>query len=241
MGGYGALAIASRHPDLFTAVGSFSGFPNTNLNPQQFTDVSSASGGTQDSLWGNRTTDQVTWRGHNPTDLAANLGGLLVYLATGNGTPGPLADPNTDPTDISNDEANEKIALSETMSLTWALRASKVPVTLNRYGKGVHAWPYWRRDLQQFLPGLMKRFAAATPAPASFTFKATEPVFSAWGYTVAMTRKVKEFATARRGDGDRLHAVRLRFRCRHHRAPLYGRPAVPGHPSPGKPARRPCR
>ena len=195
MGGYGALAIASRHPDLFTAVASFSGFPNTNLDPQQFTDVSTASGGQQDSLWGDRATDQVTWRGHNPTDLAANLHGMLVYLASGNGTPGPLPDPNTDPADVANDEANEKIALQETLSLTWALRAAGVPVTLNRYGKGVHAWPYWRRDLQQFLPGLMKRFAAATPPPATLTFKATEPDFSAWGYSVAMTRKVTEFAT----------------------------------------------
>jgi S-formylglutathione hydrolase FrmB len=195
MGGYGALAIASRHPDLFTAVASFSGFPNTNDNPQQFTDVSTASGGQPNSLWGDRATDQVTWRGHDPTDLAGNLGGVLVYLAAGNGTPGPLPDPNTDPTDIANDEAKEKIALKETLSLTYALRAAKVPVTLNRYGKGVHAWPYWRRDLQQFLPVLMKRFAAATSAPATFTFKAPEPTFSAWGYSVTMTRKVTEFAT----------------------------------------------
>lgn len=195
MGGYGAAAIAARHPDLFAAVASFSGFPDTNVAPADFTNTSKSDGGLAQSLWGARSTDAVSWHGHNPTDLAMNLRGVAVQLASGNGLPGPLPDPNTGAAQLYFDRANERNVLRQTSLFAAALKTAGVPYTFDAYGNGLHVWPYWRRDLQQWLPTLMAVFAAHTPPPTTFSFTAVEPTFSAWGYTVAMTRKVAEFAT----------------------------------------------
>src|SRR5947207_878867 len=86
MGGNGAVAYAALHPDLFTAVASFSGALDTNNWEEQ---VVTGTGGLQDgkppgAIFGERATDEIRWRGHNPWDLVANLRGLLVELDTGN-------------------------------------------------------------------------------------------------------------------------------------------------------------
>ena len=73
MGGMGALSYAARHPDLFSAAGSFSGALDLGLEADNL----GASG-----------TDLRFWSGHNPVELAANLQGVALYLAAGNGTPG---------------------------------------------------------------------------------------------------------------------------------------------------------
>ena len=62
MGGFGAMSYAARHPDLFGAAASFSGAVDTN-NPL---DIAI----TGDEPFGPRATQEIRWRGHNPTDLA---------------------------------------------------------------------------------------------------------------------------------------------------------------------------
>src|SRR5439155_12725137 len=75
MGGFGVLTYAARHPDLFGAAASLSGFVDTNTLPGigvlTFAPLLQAAAPT--SIWGPRQTEEVRWRGHNPTDLAGNL------------------------------------------------------------------------------------------------------------------------------------------------------------------------
>ncbi|MCA1833286.1 MAG: esterase family protein [Actinobacteria bacterium] len=148
MGGFGAMSYAARHAGLFKVAASFSGavdinyaFPLTgaffNLLHQQY-------GTPTDGVWGNQITAQDNWKKHNPTDLAADLGGTKLFLATGTGTPaGPQGD----------DYANlggyglEHFIWQMNLSLVRALDAQNVPHTDWFYTGGQHTWPYWQADL----------------------------------------------------------------------------------------------
>jgi S-formylglutathione hydrolase FrmB len=99
MGGGGTMHYAARHPDLFTAAAAFSGAVDTNTLPVQAL-VQTAGfedGHAPGSVVGLRLTEEVRWRGHNPTDLASNLEGLVLQLDTGNGLPGGPGGDTGDP------------------------------------------------------------------------------------------------------------------------------------------------
>src|SRR5207253_2317065 len=46
---------------------------------------SSLDGDAPDAIYGPRATQEVRWRGHNPTDLAGNLRGMDLQVRTANG------------------------------------------------------------------------------------------------------------------------------------------------------------
>ena len=82
MGGYGALSYAARHPDTFAAAASFSGALEI---------------GSEDA-WGVRSANEARWRAHLPISIASRLRSLaLVEIRTGDGRPGPLHRPATQP------------------------------------------------------------------------------------------------------------------------------------------------
>ena len=89
MGGYGVMTYAVRHPDLFGAAVSMSGFVDSNYAPE----IALISGGPlsqaalPDSIYGPRATQEVRWHGHNPTDLADNLRDLDIQVRSANGIP----------------------------------------------------------------------------------------------------------------------------------------------------------
>jgi diacylglycerol O-acyltransferase / trehalose O-mycolyltransferase len=142
MGGFGALSYAGRHPGLFTAVASFSGA----------LEVGSA------AAWGARADNAARWRAHLPIDLAPELRSLaLVELRTGNGTPGPLDHPGLRP----HCEACrlERLLHSMNVRLHYRLHRLGIRHVWEDYGPGTHSWPYWRRDLRETLPDLLKALA----------------------------------------------------------------------------------
>jgi S-formylglutathione hydrolase FrmB len=188
MGGFGSFTYATRHPDLFTAALSMSGAVDTTLVPGVIDSISSADGGVAGSLWGRFETDQVRWRAHNPTDLAVNLRGMALWLRTGNGQPGGLV-PGLSGTDVI--EAGVE-AMAKT--LHQRLLGLHIPHTFDDYGAGQHRWPYWNRDLEETLPAIMARFRKGSRAPARITFRAIEPSYSAYGWSVSIRRPALEFS-----------------------------------------------
>jgi len=100
------MLYASRHPDLFIAAGSFSGFVDQ-LTPagigvvQEFSALDNQLCGANDNpmgIWGDPVIHPMGWESHDPTFLATNLRGLSLYIASGNGVPCPddvAPDPNT--------------------------------------------------------------------------------------------------------------------------------------------------
>ncbi len=186
MGGFGALSYAARHPDMFVSVAGFSPAANTNYLPFiVLQETGSSDGDPTVNLWGDRTTQEVRWRAHNPWDLAANYRGLQVSLRYGNGDPGgPYG--GGDPIEAGVHEMSTE--------LDRRLTALGIPHLNDDYGPGGHAWDYWQRDLTEELPLVMKTFSDPPPRPRKVEFRAVEPRFEAYGWHVRMHRKALEFA-----------------------------------------------
>jgi esterase/lipase superfamily enzyme len=179
MGGFGAFAYAARHPDLFVAAASFSGVldllafmvdprgccaPMLGLDPAQ-------------DLW------QV--RAHDPVDLAPNLRGVRLFMSAGNGKPGPFD--QADSTD-GNLEDLEAAVHATLISMEVALHAARIPVTIDDYGAGIHAWPYWQRELHRALPLLLAAFAQPPAPPRRWSYRTADAAATVWGYTLAVAR-----------------------------------------------------
>jgi diacylglycerol O-acyltransferase / trehalose O-mycolyltransferase len=143
MGGFGALSYAARNPGTYAAAASFSGALEL---------------GSEDA-WGTRTADPALWRAHLPVDLAARLRSLaLVELRTGNGAPGPLDKRRTKRG--CGACVVERFLHPMNVRMHERLRALGIRHVWDDYGPGTHDWPYWRRDLRETLPDLMRTLAS---------------------------------------------------------------------------------
>jgi S-formylglutathione hydrolase FrmB len=192
MGGFSAVSLAARHPDLFVAAGSFSGAVDTNYGPAQSVvegETVADGGTTPDAIWGPRAVDELYWRAHNPWDLAENLRGMALSIHTGNGQPGPYDSPGpyTDPIEYGVHEMS--------VSFHDRLATLAIPHVWDDYGPGTHSWPYWQRDLGADLPRFMAAFAHPAPAPSPFTYVSAEPSYDVFGWHVALQRSATEFST----------------------------------------------
>jgi len=187
MGGNGALHYAARHPDLFAAVASFSGAVDV-LDPVM-TPITETTGVIDGALpgavFGPRATQEIRWRAANPIDLAGNLAHTWVSLATGNGDPGG-------PDGATNPDGTEKIVHDENVHLHDALDALHIQHRWDDYGPGGHVWFYWNRELRHVLPMLLRVLDAPRQVPTRFSHWAVEPSYSAWGWSVRLTRPVLE-------------------------------------------------
>jgi diacylglycerol O-acyltransferase / trehalose O-mycolyltransferase len=213
-GGGGATHYAADNPGLFGAVGSFSG-ANDNLEQYPIYPTLSeglwlatdAPGDGPDGhcTWGDPYTQRVVWQDNNPTYLASNLRGTRLWLASGNGLPGPL-DPalGPDPTNPGQELANAGGVVADglteaeiwdmTKSFVRALNAAGIPHTDYFYGPGTHSWPYWRRDLTRFLAWLSPQVGRPESRPPEFSFRTADQGFAAWGWRFQITgRDVREF------------------------------------------------
>jgi len=142
MGGYGALSYAARHPTTFTAAASFSGALEIG----------------SEAAWGPRSSSPALWRSHLPISIASRLKGLsLVELRTGNGKPGPL-DRRGTPRNCAACQI-EAYLYTSNVRLHDRLRTLGIRHVWDDYGPGTHDWPYWRRDLRETLPDLVRVLA----------------------------------------------------------------------------------
>jgi putative esterase len=186
------MTYAARHPDLFGYAASFSGAVDSN-DPELWPIVQLEAvrdGGGPDSIFGPRATEEANWRGHNPWDLAENLRGLARALFTGNGQKGPYD--TTTPFDPIEAGVHDM-----SVSLDRRLGTLGISHVWNDYGAGQHAWPYWRRDLRQALPDILRTFAADQAPPARFAFTAIENAYDVYGWRVELERPAREFSTLR--------------------------------------------
>jgi diacylglycerol O-acyltransferase/trehalose O-mycolyltransferase len=149
MGGLGALGYAARHPGMFRAAASFSGIVHTRLTPQtpeNYLGLLRSEGEDPYALWGYPEADVATWDEYNPYALADRLAGTAVYLACGDGRPGPL-----DPEDRGTDRI--EVALGrENEAFAERIRRLEPRPTVNLYGPGSHTWVYWNRELRAAWP-----------------------------------------------------------------------------------------
>ena len=148
-GGYGAMEYAARQPGMFLAAASFSGILDP-LGKQAWWEA----GGWSNDLWGDPVAQADVWKAHDPTDNAAALKGTALYVAYGNGKIGPLD--NGTPSPYDPDGSVEREVAVESAAFVHQLGALHIPVTVYAYGNGTHNPPYWSRDLQRWLPLMLK-------------------------------------------------------------------------------------
>lgn len=194
MGGYGAMMMAARHPDLFVAAASLSGVTDsTNIAGgavMSLSPVLQAQTLLPDTINGPRVTQEVRWHGHNPVDLASNLRGMSLQVRTGNG--------------LFSASRGERIAESagcvlegpiirpESLSFHSTLSQLGIAHVWQDYGWGCHSVALFMQEIKDTLPGIQAAFGA--PAPTTFDYRSIEASFSIYGWTVsADARRAAEF------------------------------------------------
>lgn len=145
-GGYGAIEYAARQPGMFLFAASYSGVFDP-VGSVAFWDP-------PPDVWGDPVQQAAVWRAHDPLINAAALKGTGLYVAYGNGKPGPFDDgqPSTfDPTG-----AVEREVAAQSAAFVARLHELKIPVTVYAYGNGTHFGPYIERDFERSLPLILK-------------------------------------------------------------------------------------
>jgi S-formylglutathione hydrolase FrmB len=201
-GGFGALSYAARHPELFTSVASFSGGCTIARDPRAleiaafivgFT-TSVLSGADEDAVFGPPDTNLLNWLAHDPGMLVTNLRGMEVALWAGDGRPGPL-----DPSPIDPGASSiENVTFQATELFHGYLNEAGIPHRYDYYGGGTHIWPYWARDLEQYLEPLMRRFGRPAPRPRSIGYLSADDAWEQWGWAVRLERPARAFSSLRR-------------------------------------------
>jgi S-formylglutathione hydrolase FrmB len=193
-GGFGSYTYAARHPDLFVAAASFSGAPDIARNPVAKTAASAVisaimtgQNGVQPyAPFGDPTLDDIVWQGHNPATIVGNLRHTDLQLWAGNGEPGPYDDP-AEPNPAGT--AIERFTYQSTTYFADAATEESVPFVLHDYGAGTHTWPYWARDLRQWLPHLERVFAQHRHDPRTVGYRSIEKRWTQWGWRVRNNRE----------------------------------------------------
>ena len=185
MGGFGTMSYAARHPDYFLGAASFSGAVDTVIagpvTSTTFALLHPYAGTPDDRVWGPYETSEITWRGHNPTDLASNLRPLALWVRTGNGVP-QLDDP---PNPAS--QALETGIYTMNTSFHQRLTGLGIEHAWFDRGYGLHTWRYWQEDLHTVLPELVALLADPPPRPERFDYRFVEDTADVWGWAFEIT------------------------------------------------------
>jgi len=191
-GGFGSTTYPARHPDTFISAASFSGAPDIDYNPlvaagaTAIIEATAAGldGVEPEAMFGSRATDEINWQGHDPAQLAANMRGVSLWLYTATGLPGPLDPPTPDPGAL----AIESATPGSTMSFQQRAQSLGIPIHYDDYTFGTHTWPYWARDLRDYVPSLLRIFAHPQRPPCRVTYQSIDQRWSQWGWTVSLER-----------------------------------------------------
>lgn len=177
-GGYGALHMAAKAPDLFMAAGSMSG----NLGARTFTNLG--------------PDREVYYQGNVPYQLASNLDPVDLIIDWGATCSSDAA------VDACATFAFEQSFRADNMAFRSRLDEVGYKGTVDyRESEGAHAWRWWTKWFRERdLPFFFERLAApargrgaASALPSTFRYRSILPNFGVWGYDVVVTRDVSEF------------------------------------------------
>ena len=176
MGGFGAMHYAFRHPDVFGAAGTASGFPESSIRSvavfMPFVAALSALCTSSQMVygpWGDPVTESETWEEHNPTANVERMRGMLLYAASADGVPCDQEDAETLARDSVPDytNASEGVMRESTRSFHDALEAEGVAHVYREWECGVHSYRYRDMALAEWWPLMTDFFDRATPAASA--------------------------------------------------------------------------
>ncbi|MFF8816192.1 alpha/beta hydrolase [Streptomyces pactum] len=173
-GGFGALSFASRVPGLFRAVASFGAPVHPIRHPEVWLSGAAFVGIDGHAIFGDPWKQWEVWLDWDPFHRAEGLRRTPVYLAAGDGTPGPLDGDEPEP-HIPGTEKWIALLPDDVVSVTEAVcgREARIlgrrleqlgaPVTTHIY-PGTHTGNYGHRELRHALPMLTRALLRPTRA-----------------------------------------------------------------------------
>jgi S-formylglutathione hydrolase FrmB len=183
-GGMNAAVYAARHPELFAAVGSFSGFLDP-FDPAGIDVVNDfvgyddeLCGGTvaPEDLWGDPVAHPMGWTAHDPVYLARNLRDVSVYISSGNGVP---CDDQVDADPFLS--YAESVVDLMTHSFDQALTDAGVAHTTKFRSCGIHQFSNSNQGLAEFWPQMFEAFSRKRPH--RFDYRTGDVSASAWNWS----------------------------------------------------------
>ncbi|AOT57556.1 hypothetical protein CP974_01800 [Streptomyces fradiae ATCC 10745 = DSM 40063] len=164
-GGFGALGMAARIPGLFGAVAAFGAPVHPIRHPEMWLSGAKFVGVDGYAVFGDPWEQWDVWLAWDPYRHAGGLRRTPVYLASGDGTPGPLDGGDPDPhipgtekwvalADAGVVSVTEAVCGEETRMLADRLTSLRAPVTTHIY-PGTHSGTYGYRELRHALPTLL--------------------------------------------------------------------------------------
>jgi S-formylglutathione hydrolase FrmB len=201
-GGLDATVFAARHPDLFSAAGSFSGFvdPFTQVGFQVAQLLAGQDdqlcGGTEDwtAFWGDPAVHPIGWERGDPTVLAGNLEDVAVYVGSDNGVPCP-DDLDPDPFLV----FAEQTVFAMSQALDGALTAAGIGHTTEFLDCGLHRFSNADHDLRSFWPQMLAAFGRRRPS--EFDYRTADASATVWGWALgADPARAPKFLDVRRAS-----------------------------------------
>lgn len=183
-GGMNATVYAARHPELFAAVGSFSGFLDP-FDPSGIDVVNDfvglddqLCGGTVSptDLWGDPVAHPMGWTSHDPVYLARNLRDISVYISSANGVPCDdqlAADPFL--------EYAESVVYLMSQSFDQALTDAGIAHTTKFRTCGIHEFSNSNQSLVEFWPQMFEAFGRKRPHRPDY--RTGDVSASAWSWS----------------------------------------------------------
>jgi len=167
MGGFSAFSLAAKHPELYTAAASYSGFPSTQIAglPDFLKYVlNSESGATSaDNMWGADPAN-ATWKANNPAAQISGLAGKSLYLSAGTGGNGPYDTP-LGFLGLSSNYVGallEVVANYSSQNFVQVAHANNINPTADLSHPGVHDWAYWSDQYKESWPQLAQALNVTT-------------------------------------------------------------------------------
>ncbi|GAB2710915.1 alpha/beta hydrolase [Nocardia thraciensis] len=155
--------LALAEPGRYRAIGSYSGCVRTSdpLGQVMVDAIVTGRQGNILNMWG--PPNDPAWAANDPYLNAAGLRGTTVYVASGNGAPGPLdtlggpgihANPVKLIDQLVIGGILDAVAARCTQQLRDRLRELNIPATFDLRPNGTHSWGYWEEDLHKSWPVL---------------------------------------------------------------------------------------
>src|SRR5678815_757413 len=92
----------------------------------------------------------------------------------------------------------DRITFGATMRYDDYLTEAGIKHAYHYYGGGTHIFPYWARDLEEYVPALMRRFRQAKKDPSVVSYRAAADRWEQWGWTIELDRPEPAFSTLER-------------------------------------------
>jgi len=158
MGGSAALALAAYHREQFKFAGSLSGFLNLSAAGMPTAvrlAMLDAGVYNADSMWGPPWSS--AWERNDPSVFAPQLAGTSLFVAAGDGIPGPADRLGTasGATAAFEGIGLELLALLNSRAFQSRMVSLDIPATWDFTWTGTHEWGYWQSELARARPQIL--------------------------------------------------------------------------------------